>query len=77
MTVTDLRGEVLAILRQLKLLSPDEQRTLPVDSMAMVLISMELERRIAPFPPELLEPRRFANLDAIVALAQELARGAG
>ncbi|HEY4176419.1 MAG TPA: hypothetical protein VGM90_06290 [Kofleriaceae bacterium] len=74
-TSEEIRTELLSILRNHDLLDRDGELIAP-DSMAMVLISMQIENQWAPFPQECLEVENFVSIDAIVRLVESLIRRA-
>jgi hypothetical protein len=45
---------------------------MPLDSMAQVLVAVEIERRIVPVPDDELRAPNFGSLDMIVAMTERL-----
>lgn len=68
-----IRTDLLAFLANNDLLDGTGEVVAP-DSMAMVLISMEIDTRWAPFPQDCLEIEHFVSVDSIVKLIEELVR---
>ncbi|HEY4057771.1 MAG TPA: hypothetical protein VGM39_14250 [Kofleriaceae bacterium] len=74
-TTDEIRTKLISILADHDLLDRQGKLIAP-DSMAMVLISMQIENLWAPFPQECLEVQNFASIDSIVAMIETLIRRA-
>ncbi len=67
----EIRRELVEILARNDLLDRNGELITP-DSMAMILLSVEIENRWAPFPEDFIKLGNFVSIDRIVRLIETL-----
>jgi acyl carrier protein len=73
-SATEIRAALMPILTELDLLD-SKGELVPLDSMAAVLLAVEIERRIVPVPEQELMETNFDSIDTVVAMIERLGKG--